>query len=180
MSIMNLFRLTATALVLLLLTLNTTHPVAAHGTDIVYAVGPQVQLQAKFDTGEPMANAQITVYSPEDPANPWLVGEADAEGNFAFAPDVTLPGRWDIFVRTAGHGDSLYVELDEGGAVVAGSTSGGFTVPQIVLMSASVIWGMIGTALYFARGKSPQERSQTPSIPKAPGSEDLTPGESVN
>lgn len=32
----------------------------------------------------------------------------------------------------------------------------GFTPAQIVIMSISIIWGCIGTALYFARRKSPQ------------------------
>lgn len=32
----------------------------------------------------------------------------------------------------------------------------GFTLAQIVIMSISIIWGCIGTALYFARRKSPQ------------------------
>ena len=158
----------------------STRPVSAHGTDITYSVGPQVQLQAKFDTGEPMANAQVTIYSPEDPANAWLVGEADAEGRFAFSPDVAMPGRWDIFVRTAGHGDSLYVEIDEAGAVVAGSSSGGLTVAQILLMSASVIWGMIGTALYFARGKSAKEAESIPPAQNAPRHEEPSLGESVS
>lgn len=127
----------------------------AHGTDIAYTVGTQVQLQANFDSGEPMANAQVTVYAPDDPATPWLMGEADAEGRFAFAPDTTIPGRWDVFVRTAGHGDSLYFDIDENTAITGvASTGGGLTLPQIILMSASVIWGMVGTALYFARGRT--------------------------
>lgn len=184
MSIIKSSRISAIILALLALAWVTTQPVSAHGTQIDYAVGPQVQLQAKFDTGEPMANAQVTVYSPEDPANPWLVGEADADGNFAFSPDPSTPGRWDIFVRTAGHGDSLYVEIDEASAVVAGSSSGGLTVPQIVLMSASVIWGLIGTALYFARGKPRKEVEPAPSVQNASqgasGREEPTLRESVS
>lgn len=41
--------------------------------------------------------------------------------------------------------------------VIASDALGnGFTPAQIVIMSISIIWGCIGTALYFARRKSPQ------------------------
>lgn len=180
MSMKKLFRIPAIGLVLFCFVVLATRPVLAHGTEIDYSVGAQVQLVAKFDTGEPMANAQVTVYSPEDPATAWLVGEADAEGNFAFAPDPSIPGRWDIFVRTAGHGDSLYVEFDEAGTAVAGSAAGGLTVPQIVLMSASIIWGFVGTALYFAGRKSSEPADSSTSIESVSPNKEPTLGESVS
>lgn len=155
---------------LICISLGTTNAALAHGTDITYAVGTQIQLQAAFDSGEPMANAQVTVYAPDDPAEPWLVGEADADGYFAFAPDTTIPGRWAVFVRTAGHGDTLYFDMDDTATITGtASAGGGFTVPQIILMSASVIWGLVGTALYFARGRGPAPTEQEPQT----GSDEL-------
>ena len=74
-----------------------------------------VQIYARFDDGTPMANAQVLVYAPDDPETPWLRGEADDEGYFAFVPNAALAGRWDINVRTAGHGDWVYLTLEDGG-----------------------------------------------------------------
>jgi len=133
----------------------TAAPVSAHGTDIAYTTATQVQLEARFDTGEPMANAQVTIYAPDDPQNPWMTATADEAGRFAFTPDTSIPGRWDIFVRTAGHGNTLYIDVDAESTAITGvaSAGSGLTTVQIILMSAAGIWGFIGTALYFARGR---------------------------
>ncbi len=124
----------------------------AHGTTIDLNEVQAIDITARFDNGDPMSGAQVSVYSPADAATPWLSGIADENGRFVFTPDRTIPGEWAIQVRTAGHGDWVYVELD-GGEMTALTSSGGFTPMQIIIMSAAVIWGMIGTALYFARGR---------------------------
>lgn len=124
--------------------------VSAHGAKISYTIDLTVSLVAEFDTGEPMANGQVTVYSPADPATPWLTGETDELGRFSFVPDSAQAGTWDVQVRTAGHGDIVHIPLGEG-AALSGTT--GYTTPQIVLMAASVIWGFVGTALFFSRGR---------------------------
>ncbi len=48
--------------------------VYAHGTDIRLSVieHNQVEVQAQFDTGERMANAQILVYAADNPQKAWL------------------------------------------------------------------------------------------------------------
>jgi nickel transport protein len=120
---------------------------AAHGVTIDYTIAMTVQLTGTFDSGEPMANAQVTVYAPDDPADPWLVGEADENGAFSFVPDPDMPGTWDVQMRTAGHGDMVHIPIGTDGAL---SASTGMTPGQIILMSASVIWGFVGTALYFS------------------------------
>lgn len=124
--------------------------VSAHGARISYTVDLTVSLVAAFDSGEPMANAQVTVYAPADPATPWLTGETDAEGRFSFVPDPAQVGTWDVQVRAAGHGDIVHIPLGEG-AARSGTT--GYTTPQIVLMAGCVVWGFVGTALYFSRGR---------------------------
>ncbi|MEM7343987.1 MAG: carboxypeptidase regulatory-like domain-containing protein [Chloroflexota bacterium] len=171
----------------MLLLFGFTTPAYAHGVVITYSLqsNGEVQLEAEFDTGEPMAEAQVTVYSPEDPLTPWLIGTADEVGRYTFVIDPDVLGLWDIQYRKAGHGDFTHVQLDEGmidrglmtqspGELVPPtvnnsastntedrrpatlqsggniSTSGGFTSLQILLMSASVIWGFVGTALYFS------------------------------
>ncbi len=175
----------ATAGVALLL-IGSAAAAYAHGVIINYniAANGQVELYAEFDTGEAMTEAQVTIYAPQDPLTPWLVGTADSEGRFLFTLDPEQLGTWDIQYRKAGHGDMIHFELAAGmidpalvnrsaigqpaemtqpaspppaapaspASVVSGGSSGssGFTSLQILLMSASVIWGFIGTALYFA------------------------------
>ncbi len=130
----------------------------AHGAKIEYRVATTVELTASYDDGGPMAGGQVTVYAPDDPATPWLTGLCDENGRFTFTPDPTKPGTWDIQVRQAGHGDMIHITIGEGAGAMAGST--GFTPLQIALMAACVIWGFVGTALFFSRGKTPPEQRE--------------------
>lgn len=119
--------------------------------NVVEAVG----IHAFYDTGEPMAEAQVSVFAPDDPTTPWRVGQTDATGRYVFAPD-DRAGRWAIQVRQAGHGAIGYVEMTpdtEAAVLVAGAATGGTTPLQRILMVACVLWGSIGTALYFQRSR---------------------------
>jgi len=118
----------------------------AHGADIEYTVSTEVEIVATYDTGAPMDGGQVTIYAPDDAANPWQTGLCDASGKYSFTPDPDIPGTWDVQVRLAGHGDIVHID-------VAGGTSsgGGYTALQIVLMAVCVGWGFVGTGLYFRR-----------------------------
>ena len=125
--------------------------VYAHGVDIYYTSSTVVEIHAAYDSGEPMAGAQVVVYAPDEPATPWLTGVCDEEGRFSFSPDTSTPGTWDVQVRLAGHGDIVHIPV--GGATAADS-GGGFSVLQIVLMALCVVWGLTGTALYVLRRRA--------------------------
>ncbi len=129
--------------------------VYAHGAKIEYTVVTTietVEIVAKFDNGEPMTDAQVSVYAPNNTTVPWLTGMCDEQGRFSFNPDTSISGRWDIQVRQAGHGHMIYIEVEEGS--VTGGSSSGYSTGQIVLMTVCVIWGILGTALYFRRRKA--------------------------
>lgn len=123
----------------------------AHGADIEYTVNTEVEIVATYDTGTPMDGGQVTIYAPgaselwSDPGS----GTCDAEGKYSFIPDSDMPGLWRVQVSLAGHGDVVYIDVTAGG-----SGGGGYTVAQIVLMSVCVVWGLVGTALYFKRKRS--------------------------
>lgn len=160
----------------------------AHGALLEQQIVPAIAVRAMYDTGEPMKTAQITVYAPNDPAKPWLTGKADVQGHFRFVPDPAIPGQWTIQAREAGHGALIYVTLGhENGnenaapASAASEASGAVraqdpvpVVTQAVVSSqanqplqrwvmlACVVWGFIGTALFFARST---RRSHTPKNP---------------
>ena len=136
------------ALAGLLLALTVVVVAYAHGASIEYTTEVTVTLRAAYDSGEPMAGGQVTVYAPEDPTTPWLTGVCDEEGRFRFTPDPAMPGTWDVQVRQAGHGDIVHIPIAEG---LASSSGGGYSTGQVLLMVASVIWGFVGTALFFSR-----------------------------
>ena len=137
----------AALLLALLLAVAAAGTAAAHGAKIDYSTTLGVAIVAVYDSGEPMAQAQVAVYAPNDPATIWLAGTTDDEGRFFFSADPALPGTWDVQVRQGGHGHIVHIPI-EAGSVSSGSS--GFTPLQIVLMSACVIWGFAGTALYFS------------------------------
>jgi nickel transport protein len=122
-------------------------PVYAHGVNLEYTSDVEIEITARYDSGAPMAGAQVVVYAPGDPATPWLTGVCDEEGCFSFTPDTSQPGIWDIQVRLAGHGGIIHVPVGSSEA----AAQGGFSQLQIGLMAACVVWGAVGTALYFSR-----------------------------
>lgn len=153
----------------------------AHGITVNYQSTRAYEIEATYETGEPMVNAQVSVFSPENPAEPWLIGTTDAEGRFLFSPSTV--GNWEVQVRQAGHGDILVIPVetvasptDPGGAgtPVPSAVESSPTAPDAIappepissgaiatltplqrgIMIASVIWGCVGTALFFARGKT--------------------------
>lgn len=127
-------------------------PTSAHGTDIRYQPTTAIEIVAQFDNGEPMAEAQVVVYAPNDPETPWLKGQCDEDGRFVFTPDTTISGDWAVSVRTAGHGEMLHIPIDDQQTIILNQAAP--TSPmQTVLMVGSVLWGFIGTALFFSRRK---------------------------
>lgn len=139
------------AMAFLLLAL-PTQVAMAHGVDITTAPQQGTDVVVTFDTGEPMVGAQVAVFTPEDPADPWLTGITDENGRFFFVPDANLPGTWEVRVRQAGHGDFVRIEVEPDGVVEA--TESSLSGLQKALMVLSVAWGSVGTALYFFRRRA--------------------------
>ncbi|NOQ22770.1 MAG: carboxypeptidase regulatory-like domain-containing protein [Candidatus Aegiribacteria sp.] len=123
-------------------------PVFGHGALVTWEVlEDSVHISALFDDGQPMDKAQVSVFSGAAPSVPYIIGMTDEHGEFAFMPDKEESLNWDVQVRLAGHGDIVHISLAEDSA--ADAEQGGFSTLQIVLMSACVVWGFIGTALFF-------------------------------
>ena len=145
----NKWRVIAAVIGVLVLSLLLPTQALAHGVTIQYSSDIEITIVAEYDSGEPMAGAQVTVYAPNDPSTPWLTSVCDDEGRFSFTPDASIPGTWDVQVRLAGHGGMVHIPVGEGTATSGGI--GGYSYLQIALMAACVIWGSIGTAFYFRR-----------------------------
>ncbi len=144
----------------------------AHGAIVEYMTTQQtitaIVIHATYDNGTPMGNAQVTVFAPDDPATPWQKGVCDEQGAFSFVPDTSRPGTWEVQVRKSGHGAVVYVPVEQMGAsdatsdvadasppasataqVLSGSSKS-HTPLQYILMGSCVVWGFVGTALYFS------------------------------
>ncbi|MDM8519275.1 hypothetical protein QUF64_04455 [Anaerolineales bacterium HSG6] len=125
----------------------------AHGTSITYQPTQAIKIEALYDTGEPMSEAQIIVYAPDDPAKPWLQAQSDKNGQFLFIPDYTISGDWAVSIRTAGHGEMLHVPISAEGQVIVPVVNNAPSTLQTILMGAAGLWGFVGTALYFSNRK---------------------------
>jgi nickel transport protein len=67
----------------------------AHGTDYSLVEGEALTAVAfNYSDGEPMAYAEVLVFSPQDPKVEHQNGRTDKHGKFAFCPD--MPGAWRI------------------------------------------------------------------------------------
>ncbi|MBO1349475.1 MAG: carboxypeptidase regulatory-like domain-containing protein [Hormoscilla sp. GUM202] len=119
---------------------------SAHGAIVEHKIIQAVEIKATYDSGEPMANAQITVYAPDELATPWLQGTADELGQFMFTPDVV--GSWQVKVRLAGHGEIVSIAIGDVGQKSPKSTVNPL---QKFAIAGAVIWGFVGTALFFSR-----------------------------
>jgi nickel transport protein len=128
---------------------------SAHGALMEYAFTPGITILAKYDSGHPMPGAQVTVYAPDNPAKPWLTGVSDEQGRFSFVPDPEKAGTWTIQARLAGHGSMIHIPLvsASGPDTDTVPVSAGPSTSQRLLMAVMVIWGFIGTALFFSRNR---------------------------
>lgn len=122
-----------------------------HAARVAVGEARAVSVTAAFDTGEPMAGAQVGVFSPRAPEDPWLTGLTDPEGRFVFVPDEG--GLWTVQVRQAGHGAISHVEVGPE-AIAATNPAQGATGAQRLLMAGAIVWGFVGTALYFKRPRA--------------------------
>lgn len=146
-----------------------TDKVLAHGSIINYQTKESIEIQAKFDNGTPMKNAQVVIYSPNNPTEAWLTSNTDENGKFVFSPDFSQLGNWSVKVRTAGHGGVINIpiespspEIDNSDTqeiVTSRSTSSQplnmtLTMTQKLMMATTGVWGFVGTALFFSRRKN--------------------------
>lgn len=136
-------------IVSLIFVLNNSNFVYGHGAEIEYTKSTAYKITAEFDSGKPMSNAQIIIYAPDNPKEPWEVGKSNEEGVYLFTPDTSKKGQWFIQARLASHGASINIDIDESTLV---SDTSGYSNGQMILMLASLVWGCIGTALYFKNG----------------------------
>ncbi len=146
--------ITAAAAAAFVLFLSGAVHVFAHGVIANYSRVPAIEVAAAYDTGHPMAGGQVTVYAPDNPATPWLRATLDEQGKFSFVPDYAIAGNWSVQVREAGHGAMIHIPVSQEGIEAPDPLSGReFSNLQKAAIALCVVWGSIGTALYFSSRK---------------------------
>lgn len=126
------------------------HLAYAHGASVKYESVVTYKIEAKYDSGTPIDNAQVLVYAPDNPAKVWAKGQTDKKGIYILTPDLSKTGSWLVQIRKAGHGASVNIQVEDG-KIISGDT--GLGKGQTIIMAISVVWGFVGTALYFSRRK---------------------------
>jgi len=135
-----------------------------HAALVDAETAPAIRLHAYYETGEPMAEAQVIIYAPDAPGQVWRRGVTDSEGRFEFVP-APVPGRWSVQVRQAGHGAMAHVDMGASApaAVAAVAVASPAPAPaswlERLVMIGLVAWGALGTALYFRREKGVRDAS---------------------
>jgi len=127
----------------------------AHAAFVSVSDSRAVTVRAYFDTGEPMAGAQIAIFAPDSPRQPWVMGAMDEDGRFTFVP--SQPGRWMVQARQAGHGAVNYFEWEAGEAFEREADftqSASLSWIQKLIIVGSLGWGCVGTALYVLRRRA--------------------------
>ncbi|KAB2952119.1 carboxypeptidase regulatory-like domain-containing protein [Heliorestis acidaminivorans] len=124
----------------------------AHGTRLEYQAEVTINLQARYDNNEPMSGGQVSVFAPGELSEPWMQTYCDEEGFFSFTPDMMRPGLWEVHINHDGHG--AVINIPVGDDMPLSGSSSSVTKLQKAIMIGSVLWGFLGTALYFSRRKS--------------------------
>lgn len=94
----------------------------AHQVETFYTLGDQLEFQSVFSGGEPFAGATVTIYAPNQPDQPWQTLTTDEEGRFAFVPDESMPGDWEVAIESddISHADYWTVPVGEKGIIYDG------------------------------------------------------------
>ncbi|MEO1590531.1 MAG: carboxypeptidase regulatory-like domain-containing protein [Cyanobacteria bacterium J06632_22] len=165
------YRFWISAIFGLLVSSQAALPAWAHGAISSVETLTTVRITSQYDTGEPIAQGQVAVYSPDNVETPWLTGTTDASGVFEFIPS-DVAGNWEVIIRKAGHGQSITVPLGTEGGAKAPSFDTGLSTLQKVITGLAVVWGFLGTALFFARRSPPVVPSSLPSPSSNPSNQE--------
>lgn len=144
-------------------------PSRAHSTMVEYQATEAITIEAKFDNGQPINNAQVVVYAPDNPQQVWQQGLTNQQGKFTFIPDYSNQGNWSIKVRSAGHGSLINIPItsnnqknflfkeknseltNSNSSLSANNNQAPLSLTQKLVMAIMGGWGFVGTALFFSR-----------------------------
>ncbi len=127
----------------------------AHMVETFFDFNPEgLEFQSKFSSGEPVENADVLIYAPNNPDEPWARMTTDEEGRFSFAPDASIPGEWEVKIEQGiGHEDLWMVPVSEQGLIEYENISQADDVPVIQIADSGnplIVAGAIGLGTCMA------------------------------
>ena len=138
-----------TSVAALFILLPLISPGFGHGTRYEILNSRTMGIKATFDSGDPIALATVLIFAPQE-TKPCRTTQTDSAGIFYFTPD--RPGGWVLQVREkGGHGMRINLDIDDSLFTTGDNKSGSATSLQKILMALCVVWGCVGTALYFKK-----------------------------
>ena len=98
----------------------------AHSVQTDYLLTSQkgLELDVSFSTGEPLADAPVKIYSPNNLDEPWFEGKTDENGQFDFLPDQKMEGEWTVEIGEMSHADILSVPVKQDGIQIDDISNG--------------------------------------------------------
>jgi len=142
---------------------------SAHGTAWKLLENPDLTAVAfHYSDGEPMAYAEVLVYSPQDSEVEHQNGRTDRSGRFAFCPD--MPGTWRV-IATDGMGHMCEAMVETGAQAASettdeltGHTGGGSSIQGAKLLKMiagfSIIFNLAFVVRFFHRlARGPKRRT---------------------
>ncbi|NJL49823.1 MAG: hypothetical protein HC929_23450 [Leptolyngbyaceae cyanobacterium SM2_5_2] len=93
----------------------------AHQVETFYSLGAQLEFQSTL-AARTFAGATVSIYAPNNPEEPWQTLVTDGEGRFAFVPDESMPGNWEIAIESddLSHADYWTVPVGDTGIIYDG------------------------------------------------------------
>jgi nickel transport protein len=144
----------------------------AHGVIIDTKMQPPaVILNSSYSLSQPLKGANVMIYSPSTPENPWLTGTTDKNGNFAFVPD--SEGDWVFDVDDQkGHrekativvtGEFFLIEPAGAESTQEGNSSGMVKGKGYKIVTGlSLIFGLTGIFYGYRSGQMADKRHNRP------------------
>lgn len=124
---------------------------SAHGVEALSVDGAARAVEIRYSTGEPMAYAEIKVYSPSSPDIEVIAGFADRNGRYAFLPDEE--GDWRLEATDGmGHKAALIVSHTLGDKIAA-SIGGKSPLYMRALLGVSLILNIFALYSFLTRRK---------------------------
>lgn len=144
------------SLLTLLAVLGTPTKLLAHMIETNYLMGAKLEFQSSYSSGEPVKRAQVFVYAPNDSTKPWMEGETDEEGRFAFLPDPSIQGDWEIQILQEGHEDYWTIPVGQNGVefdLISQNYSNDIHYSSLPLNGLGMMTLLIGTggAIFLSR-----------------------------
>ena len=127
-----------------------------HGVDIL-VIGGGSGVEAKYDSGDPISHADVTIYSPGNEEEPSQTGVTDRNGRFLFYPD--MDGVWKVVVNDwTGHGGTKLITIKDSAIVQGPEVEMPIGRKTKILAGISVIFGLTGI-LFFVLARRERKRS---------------------